>query len=524
MLVQLAGGIGLFLLGMSLLTDGIKDLAGETLRLWLARFTGSVYKALFSGIGFTLVLQSSTATTLATIGFVSAGVLSFNQSIGVIIGANIGTTSTGWLVALLGVKFSITNFALPLIAIGAILKLLTRGRIALTGLCLAGFGLIFFGVDQLQLAMSGIAGQVDLSVFSTEDFLAKILLIVIGLLMTVLLQSSSAAITVTLAALASQTIQLEQGLLLVIGQNIGTVATAVLAAIGSSVAAQRTAAVHVIFNLISAVLAFVILIPLFDYLESSWLWFSRLDDVFIVAGFHTVFSILGALFFIPFLKQFELLLIKIIPQRKTTLVHQLDQLSLEIPAIAIQNAQQVIYQHLFIQLQSIKKALENQEFITKQELVEFDHLLNELDLYLDNITLPESESDRKKLVYLSRLVVYVRVFRSDLEHLNNSKLFQNQPKIYQLALDYVAILDRYCAQVLNENDLSNIQNFYQELTALKQWSDDNRETYRAELMLNAQKLQLSAAKNVEILAAQRWLERVIAHTKRLASVLKDQDC
>ena len=290
-LVQLAGGIGLFLLGMSLLTDSIKDMAGESLRLWLARFTGSVYKALFSGIGFTLILQSSTATTLATIGFVSAGVLTFSQSIGVVIGANIGTTSTGWIVALLGVKFSITNLALPLIALGAILKILTHGRVVLIGLCLAGFGLIFFGIDQLQLAMSGIAGKVDLSIFTTKDFIAKLLLVLIGVVMTVLLQSSSAAITVTLTALASHTIQLEQALLLVIGQNIGTVATAVLAAIGSAVAAQRTAMVHVVFNLMSAVLAFCFLIPLFKYLESSCSWFNHLDDVLIVAGFHTLFNL-----------------------------------------------------------------------------------------------------------------------------------------------------------------------------------------------------------------------------------------
>ena len=521
-LVQLTGGIGLFLLGMSLLTDSIKDMAGESLRLWLARFTGSVYKALFSGIGFTLILQSSTATTLATIGFVSAGVLTFSQSIGVVIGANIGTTSTGWIVALLGVKFSITNLALPLIALGAILKILTHGRVALIGLCLAGFGLIFFGIDQLQLAMSGIAGKVDLSIFTTKDFIAKLLLVLIGVVMTVLLQSSSAAITVTLTALASHTIQLEQALLLVIGQNIGTVATAVLAAIGSAVAAQRTAMVHVVFNLMSAVLAFCFLIPLFKYLESNWSWFNHLDDVLIVAGFHTLFSVLGALFFISFLKQFELILIKVIPEQKTTLVSQLDQASLTIPAIAIHNAQQVIYEHMYIQLECIKNALEHKVLIGQKKLIEFDYILNELDRYLDKIALPESEGERKKLLYLSRLVVYQRVLRSDLEQLDSAKLLHNQPKIYQLALDYVAILDRYITHIFKENDLSKSHNFYQELSALKQWSDDNRDNYRSELVSNAHKQQLSAAKNVELLAAQRWLERVIAHTKRLARVLMDQ--
>ena len=128
--MQLSGGIGLFLLGMTLMTDSLKAMAGDSLRLWLGRFTGSPIKAMFSGIGFTMLVQSSTATTLATIGFVSAGVLTFAQAIGIIIGANIGTTSTGWMVAFLGLKFSITAFALPMVGVGAMMKLLGKELVA----------------------------------------------------------------------------------------------------------------------------------------------------------------------------------------------------------------------------------------------------------------------------------------------------------------------------------------------------------------------------------------------------------
>ena len=217
-----------------------------------------------------------------------------------------------------------------------------------------------------------------------------------------------------------------------------------------------------------------------------------------------------------------MILIKVIPEQKTTLVSQLDQASLTISAIAIHNAQQVIYEYMYIQLECIKNALEYKILLGQQKRIEFDHLLNQLDRYLDKIALPESEGERKKLLYLSRLVVYLRVLRSDLEQLDSAKLLHNQPKIYQLALDYVAILDRYITHIFKENELSKSHNFYQELSALKQWSDNNREDYRSELVSNAQKQQLSAAKNVELLAAQRWLERVIAHTKRLARVLMDQ--
>ena len=139
-----------------------------------------------------------------------------------IIGANIGTTSTGWLVALLGLKFSIANFALPMIGIGALLnKVLGNEKVSFLGLTLAGFGLLFFGIQILQDAMSGIAELIDLSRWAEPTLIMKVILVVIGILMTILLQSSSAAITTTLAALSTQAINFEQTLALVIGQNIG---------------------------------------------------------------------------------------------------------------------------------------------------------------------------------------------------------------------------------------------------------------------------------------------------------------
>ena len=195
-LTHLTGGIGLFLLGMSLMTDSLKAMAGDSLRQWLGRFTGSPIKAMFFGISFTMIVQSSTATTLATIGFVSAGVLSFVQ-------------------AFLGLKFSITAFALPMIGIGAMLKLLGKEFWGLLGLSLAGFGLLFLGIDFLQDAMAGFAGQVDLTQWSDDTLRTQLILVMVGLVMTVLLQSSTAAVTATLAALASNVIDLPQALALV---------------------------------------------------------------------------------------------------------------------------------------------------------------------------------------------------------------------------------------------------------------------------------------------------------------------
>lgn len=522
MIAQLAGGIGLFLLGMSLMTDSLKDMAGDTLRLWLAKFTGSNYKALFSGIAFTLLVQSSTATTLATIGFVSAGVLTFSQAIGVIIGANIGTTSTGWMVALLGVKFSITNIALPLIACGAILKLLTHGRMALFGLCLAGFGLIFFGIDQLQVAMAGFAERVDLSVLSTSSMLSKLFLVLIGLVMTVLLQSSSAAITTTLAALASHVVNLEQTLMLVIGQNIGTVATAVLAALGASVNAQRTAAVHVIFNVVSAVLALFFLAPAFIWLYQNSVLFSSLDVVFIVAAFHTAFSIFGALLFMPMLQQFEQLLCWLIPDKTQNHLQYLDQASLEVPSLAIAAAEKVLYLMFYDQFKIFQKVLQDGVCVSANRLKEFDLLMSSLDQYLEKIELSELKYEQDKLTHVLRLMVYARVFRSDLEHLNHALIIRTQPTIYQVALDYIHLIDAYIDDLFLNNNTENIEDFEQELLNLKQWTDTYRQENRGKIVEYAALNHFSAAKNLDLLASQRWLDRLIAHSQRLANVLKEK--
>jgi phosphate:Na+ symporter len=162
MFTQLLGGIGLFLLGMLLLTDGLKAAAGDALKRVLVRFTGRPVSAFFSGLTLTALVQSSSATTLATIGFVSAGLLTFAQAIGIVIGGSVGTTTTGWLVSLLGLKLSVGKLALPFIGVGALMRLMLKGRASPLGLALAGFGLIFVGIDLLQSGMGGAEGAPDI--------------------------------------------------------------------------------------------------------------------------------------------------------------------------------------------------------------------------------------------------------------------------------------------------------------------------------------------------------------------------
>src|SRR5215510_5540158 len=208
--ISVLGGVGLFLLNMNVMTSGLKDLAGSRLRETLSRAAATPLSGAFWGAFVTLIVQSSSATTMTTIGLVSAGLLTFSQGLGLVFGANVGTTGTGWLIALIGVRVSLTAAALPIIFVGALIKLLGRGRVAAAGAALAGFALILFGLTTLQQGMGGLAERLhpaDLpavlgspGVGWWSGLLGLFVLVAVGLAMTAVMQSSTAAIAVTLSA------------------------------------------------------------------------------------------------------------------------------------------------------------------------------------------------------------------------------------------------------------------------------------------------------------------------------------
>jgi phosphate:Na+ symporter len=248
--MSVLGGVGLFLLGMSVMTTGLKTMAGPGLRATLSRAAATPLSGTFWGAFVTLIVQSSSATTMTTIGLVSAGLLTFAQGLALVFGANIGTTGTGWLIALIGVRVSLTTAALPMIFVGALIKLLGRGRVSAAGGALAGFALVLFGLTTLQQGMGGVAEQLqpaDLpAVFGGDvswwsSLFAVLALIAAGLVMTAVMQSSTAAIAVTLSAHHAGAVGLDQACALIIGQNIGTATSSALAAIGASTTAKRLA-------------------------------------------------------------------------------------------------------------------------------------------------------------------------------------------------------------------------------------------------------------------------------------------
>ena len=247
--ISVLGGGGLFLLGMTVMTSGLKAVAGSALRMVLSKAAATPLRGSFWGALVTLLVQSSSATTMTTIGLVSAGLLTFPQGLGLVFGANVGTTGTGWLVALIGVRVSLTPAALPMIFVGALIKLLGRGRISGAGAALAGFALVLFGLTTLQQGMGGLSERLhpaDLPAVLGEPDAAwwsglfgVLALVAVGLVMTTLMQSSTAAIAVTLSAHYAGAVGLDQACALIIGQNIGTATSSALAAIGASSTAKR---------------------------------------------------------------------------------------------------------------------------------------------------------------------------------------------------------------------------------------------------------------------------------------------
>src|SRR5580658_4513853 len=228
--VTLVGGLGLFLLGIHHLTEGLKSLAGDSLRRALQTLVGGRLSAVVSGAVFTVAIQSSTATTLTVIGFVSAGLVTFSQAVGVIVGATFGTTSTQWLVAIFGFRVSVSAFAMPMLGIGAFLWLITKGRMRSAGAIVAGFGLLFIGIEYLQTGMEGISW--DLDAIGGSGFGWQWILAGIGILMSIVMQSSSAAAATTLVALHAGSLTFDQACAMIVGQSVGTAATSALVAIG----------------------------------------------------------------------------------------------------------------------------------------------------------------------------------------------------------------------------------------------------------------------------------------------------
>lgn len=326
-------GIGIFLWGIFQLENAIKALGGNSFRQMLHRFTNAPWKGILIGTIVTALLQSSSLVTLMVLAFLGAGVLNLKNAIGVVLGANLGTTATAWIVATLGFKFSVESFSLPFLGIGSFLFLIFENRPNLKniGAFSIGFGLMFLGLDFMKSSIEAIAQGVDLDIF--KGYGAWIFLIV-GLVLTAVIQSSSAAIVIVLSTMNAGMIGLTEGAAMVIGANIGTTITLGIGSFGGTADKKRLALSHFLFNLVTGTLVFIFL----DWiLQFTMKVFSIRDPLMELVLFNTFLNAVGIVLFYPFISHLERLLKKLFKKDEPLgLSKFIKNVSPKLPSVALE--------------------------------------------------------------------------------------------------------------------------------------------------------------------------------------------
>lgn len=337
-LLSALGGIGIFLFGMNILTESLRAAAGDGLRRAIARATTTPLRGTLTGAASTAVVQSSSAVTVMTVGFVGAGIMTVPQALGLIYGANIGTTATGWVVNLLGFKMQLGTPALPAMFVAALLAVLGKGRWARAGKALAGLSLLFLGLDMMQGAATLAQGWLTPETLPGDSIWGRAQLVLTGAVVVAVLQSSSAGMALLLVVLGAGVISFAQAAALAIGMNIGTTLTAILAALGGSRAMRQTALANLIFNACTAALAFPLLGVVSPLLHGTAL---GRDDLTALVLFHTGFNLLGAVVFLPMTTPFARLLDRLVPDRPALHLPRLDPALLADAETALAAATQV---------------------------------------------------------------------------------------------------------------------------------------------------------------------------------------
>jgi phosphate:Na+ symporter len=325
-------GLGIFLFGMVTMEESIKLLAGRSFKTMIRRYTGTRVKGLITGMISTAILQSSSAVSLMVLAFVGAGLIALVNAIAVIMGAKVGTTLTAWIVAVFGFKFKIDAFSLPLIGIGGLGLIVLSGSVRyvnISKLC-AAFGFLFLGLDFMKTSVEAFAAVIDLSALPD---LGLWVYVIAGIVLTAIMQSSSATIAIILTTLYSGIIDFSQGGAMVIGANVGTTVTILLGAIGGIPAKKQAAVSSLVFNAGTALVA-IPAMPLMFWMVGSI--FGLADNAVLgIAAFHTLFNTLGVMLFFPTITTLARYLERVFPEKRTVLTRYIHNTSPQVPEAAL---------------------------------------------------------------------------------------------------------------------------------------------------------------------------------------------
>lgn len=338
----------MFLYGMNLMSSGLQKAAGSKLRALLSRITSNPFKGVLTGFGITSVIQSSSATTVMVVGFVSAGLLTLSQAIGVIMGANIGTTMTAWIISIFGFKADISILAVPLMSVGFILSNAKRDKMKSIGEFVIGFSLLFLGLSLMKNSIPDLSTTPEVLSFiqgwSGKGFISVLLFLLLGTVMTLILQSSSATVALTLIMLNMGWIHFDMAAAMVLGENIGTTITANIAAAVGNVNAKRAALAHTFFNVFGVIWALIFFHPFVNLVQNIVGLMNVGEQTSLVYGismFHTMFNLINTCILIWFTSVIEKIVkfvIKDKPSKDKTKIVYLDSGLIDTPELALSEA------------------------------------------------------------------------------------------------------------------------------------------------------------------------------------------
>nr|WP_321402187.1 Na/Pi cotransporter family protein [uncultured Desulfobacter sp.] len=508
-LIETLGGLGLFILGMKTMTEGLQATAGQKIRRILEAISSNRIMGCLTGAGVTAVVQSSSATTVMLIGFVSAGIMSIEQAVGVVIGANVGTTITGQMIA-----FKLTKAALPAVALGVGLKYFSKKRTyRYIGDIILGFGILFYGMEVMKQGLTPIKSDPQFisffTTFSTETLGGILLCVSMGTLLTIMVQSSSATVGLTMALATSGLLTFPTAMALVLGENIGTTVTAQLATIGSkNPDAHRTANAHTIFNVVGVgiilmIFPFFITVvktitvklgagPVDMMVNNEYINSSRY-----IANGHTIFNVINAVVFLIFLPRLVQLTMLISPRpKKSEERYQLPKFDanfIDSPIAALAQVKGEIInnaQFVLVALKNIASCIENRDddILGEREMVEthLDETQKIIIQYLTTIYQGDvNEPEAKEISEMMRITNNIERIGDSMENVsktieriyNNEIGFSDQAKsdLSKIANKAVAFL-----QLVVDQMQEKTKGFYEEALNMEDTIDQMREAMRSQ--------------------------------------------
>ncbi|MES9902871.1 MAG: Na/Pi symporter [Sedimenticola sp.] len=403
---EISAGVAIFLFGMFSLEEGFRAFTGGTLEKILRKSTDRMWKSLSFGFTAATVMQSSSLVSVITISFLSAGLIGLVEGMGIIFGANVGTTTGAWLIAGFGLKVKISAYAMPMLVFGVVLIFQKSKSLKGFGYILAGLGFLFLGIHHMKEGFEAFQNQISLTDYAMEGFAGVLVFTLIGIIATIIMQSSHATLVLIITALSVQQVTYDNALALAIGANVGTTITAVIGSLTSNTEGKRLALADVLFKVAAGIVFMLLMNQIIGLVDiiASFIGLAEDDYTLKLAVFHTIFNVAGVVIMVPFVNQLVQLVTNVMPERKTPLAEPkyLNQSALELPDTAIEavrkeaihlyeNAFAIIAHGLSLHRHDILSQSDLKTVVSKSNKViaidiDDQYNLNVKDLYSDIIT------------------------------------------------------------------------------------------------------------------------------------------